>query len=511
MTKLTIEQEAFIKEVARSEQGINLDSVAGSGKTFTSVAALNNLARERPYADNLCVAFNKRNADELAARMGSSAECRTMNALGHRAWMRKLNKQLKVDTLKVVKNVGEALDGEKVPEEIEGIYQLIRLAKANGLVPSVSAKFDESEPLTEDHEESWMEMIAHFDVSIEDGAEKYAIEVARDALCIGIDDAFDGNIDFDDQLYMSICWGAPFRRFANVLVDEAQDMSTINRLMLQRSLTEQGRLFAVGDPYQAIYGFRGAASNSMEMMREIFNNEIMNLTYCFRCSRSVIIEAQKIVPHIQYPEAAPVGSVTRVGQWNSSMLPEFNMVLCRNTAPLVWLVFRAISKQIPAYILGRDIGKTLARLVSKIARDGKDLNTFMKNLEVWRKKEVRRATLLNNEAKAELAYDKESAIKATVESLENPETATSDDIEKTIAQIFDDKRSRDGGICLSTIHRAKGMESPRVAILDLHLMPSKYATQHWQLEQERNLKYVAKTRAQQDLYYIDSRLYDRDN
>jgi superfamily I DNA/RNA helicase len=33
-------------------------------------------------------------------------------------------------------------------------------------------------------------------------------------------------------------------------------------------------------------------------------------------------------------------------------------------------------------------------------------------------------------------------------------------------------------------------------------MPSKYARQDWQMEQERNLMYVAYTRALEELYFI---------
>ena len=64
--------------------------------------------------------------------------------------------------------------------------------------------------------------------------------------------------------------------------------------------------------------------------------------------------------------------------------------------------------------------------------------------------------------------------------------------------------SNNVGITLSTIHRAKGLEWPRVFILDRHLLPSRWAETEDDLRQERNLEYVAVTRAKLDLVMIKS-------
>jgi ATP-dependent exoDNAse (exonuclease V) beta subunit len=52
------------------------------------------------------------------------------------------------------------------------------------------------------------------------------------------------------------------------------------------------------------------------------------------------------------------------------------------------------------------------------------------------------------------------------------------------------------------VHKAKGLECPRVFILDPHRMPSKWARQQWMQRQEVNIQYVAVTRAKSELYYI---------
>jgi superfamily I DNA/RNA helicase len=54
------------------------------------------------------------------------------------------------------------------------------------------------------------------------------------------------------------------------------------------------------------------------------------------------------------------------------------------------------------------------------------------------------------------------------------------------------------------VHRSKGLEFVKVFILDEHRFFPKFAKLPWMIEQERNLKYVAVTRAKQDLVFINS-------
>ncbi len=74
-----------------------------------------------------------------------------------------------------------------------------------------------------------------------------------------------------------------------------------------------------------------------------------------------------------------------------------------------------------------------------------------------------------------------------------------DDLHKRITQIFSDNVE---GIVFCTIHRAKGLESQKIFILKPELLPHPMAKQEWQQKQERNLKYVAITRAQGELYWV---------
>ncbi len=68
-------------------------------------------------------------------------------------------------------------------------------------------------------------------------------------------------LDYNDLLHWLFLNIDNFRgRFQHLLVDEIQDFSTLQLEIVKRLLPENGAggLFGIGDPDQAIYGFRGA-------------------------------------------------------------------------------------------------------------------------------------------------------------------------------------------------------------------------------------------------------------
>ena len=76
------------------------------------------------------------------------------------------------------------------------------------------------------------------------------------------------------MIYMPIKENLGFEQFDWVFIDEAQDTNNVRRELACRLLKKDGRLVAVGDTYQAIYGFTGADSDSIEQIREEFNCNI---------------------------------------------------------------------------------------------------------------------------------------------------------------------------------------------------------------------------------------------
>jgi superfamily I DNA/RNA helicase len=53
------------------------------------------------------------------------------------------------------------------------------------------------------------------------------------------------------------------------------------------------------------------------------------------------------------------------------------------------------------------------------------------------------------------------------------------------------------------VHRAKGLEADNVFVIKPSAMPSRHAKQEWEMMQEKNIQYVAFTRAKENLYMVE--------
>src|SRR5205823_1977879 len=95
------------------------------------------------------------------------------------------------------------------------------------------------------------------------------------------------------------------------------------------------------------------------------------LPTCWRCPASHIREAQEIVPGIQPKPDAPEGTIVR-GLQVEQMLDQLqpgpdggDLVLCRQTAPLLDVAWQAIEAGIAVDFRGRSSGEALLALVKK--------------------------------------------------------------------------------------------------------------------------------------------------
>lgn len=85
-----------------------------------------------------------------------------------------------------------------------------------------------------------------------------------------------GVMDFDDLLLETLAlWERDPKKaarlskgFSFLLIDEFQDINEIQYRLLRTWSGKEGRLFAIGDPDQAIYGFRGSDARCFSRLRE---------------------------------------------------------------------------------------------------------------------------------------------------------------------------------------------------------------------------------------------------
>lgn len=281
-------------------------------------------------------------------------------------------------------------------------------------------------------------------------------------------------MDFDDILYMPLLLSLPLPTIPLAFIDEAQDASVIQCEILRRCVT---RLIAVGDPYQSIYAFQGGGVDAMHLLRSQFSVRQMPLSVSYRCPRAIAQLAREINPAIESAPETPEGQVDSLDLM-PSLFASSDFILCRTNAPLIALAVSRLRT-------GSHFRLRNDRFIRGLIRDFSRLRSgFIAKLE----------SRLASPDLSPNARDRLDSMlhlaRASGESLP--------DIRATIDHLA---RSATGPM-LSTIHGVKGLGAPHVYILRPDLLPPFWAKQPWERQQELNLRYVAITRAQQHLTFI---------
>jgi len=477
-------QLAIYEFIKKSKGNAVISAVAGSGKTTTIVNALNLIQKNESV---IFIAFNKSIVEELKTKVPSFVDVSTIHSVGWQA-IRKKFKYAKIDDRKVyyfIKEVSamweeiQMMDEQEDKDEyLSRVRKLIDLARVN-LITNVDALKE----IAEKH-----------NIELTNGECKKALECIR-----GLNTKTD-TFDFTDMLYVPAMRKLPMMKtYKWVFVDECQDLNVAQQEILKMLMDNGARFVAVGDPQQAIYGFAGADVESFNKLKDMPNTIELPLSVSYRCGRKIIELAQTIVPHISYPDSASDGELREDGKIDD--IKEGDMVLCRNTAPLVMLCLKLLSQGKKAMILGGDIGKSLISLAKKtkkvntndmftvLAKDRKKLIQLICNKKRLEAKEA-------EEEQAVIMFDEKVRVLDIICSENRIKTVET--LVKRLTELFSDEKK---GIVFATIHKSKGLEADRVHIICRELMPSKYANRDWEKEQERNLQYVAYTRAKKSLIF----------
>lgn len=251
--------------------------------------------------------------------------------------------------------------------------------------------------------------------------------------------------------------------------------------------------------HNSIYGFAGSDVNSFDYFKNRPNTISLPLTVCYRCAKSIVRNAQEVNSEIEVYEKQEEG-VVRKGTVEE--ITKNDLVICRNTRPLVALYFQLLESDKKSYIKGRDVENGLIALYNKV----KDLDKHEAKIELTRRLEFIEDELAKKKVKKPREHVKYINFREKVRIIEiiSNKVQYMFEVEKLIHELFKD---RVDAIKLMTIHKSKGLENDRVFIIDSFngekLIPSKYATQPWELEQENNLYFVACTRAKAELIYLN--------
>lgn len=479
--QLTSQQQSFLT-TSSIPDSIALFARAGSGKTFM-LSEWGKLVKK----SGMSISFSKSTTNELAKRMPSRFPAKTFHGLGYQT-LKGNGKSISLNQSKMFDIVRTLSDENSIDFELQSeIRKLAIMAKTYGIQP------DSSGPpgILPNTYESWENLADQYDIDFS----PEILQWAQKAVILS-NQSFQktGCIDYDDMLYIPVIFPHRFPKFPTIIADEVQDFNLLQHVILSRLLLPGGRLIAAGDDRQAIYAFRGALTDSYDNLIDTFSMQKYPLTVSFRCPSEVIKVAQQYVPDIEAAPNAIQGSVLYPSSLSLEDLPP--VVLCRNNAPLTALAMQCLVEGHTVEIAGRSIGTNLTSLVKRITKKNLKSDAFLDRLSSWREKEAKRYP-----RRVKTIYEKYSVLRTIANSLPDVES-----IQKHLEKLFPDPKSssyRPAKFHFSTIHRAKGLEWPRVMFLDSHLL-GKHAESPQEIQQEQNLGYVAVTRAQNELTFATS-------
>lgn len=484
-------QAAVFEFIEKGSGNAVVNAVAGSGKTTTILEAMKLI----PSSFSVTyLAFNKAIVEEFKPRVPAHVQVQTLHSLGNSALMKyrrmHLNNYVVSDIVKNMSVSWNDVERDEMYAYTQRVKKLVDLLRIN-LVANV---------------EELCDLAIKHDIEIINGECDRAFEVVN-----VMKYANTGQYDFVDMLYMPASVDAiKMPQYDFVFIDECQDLNKAQQALIKKIMKPTSRFIAVGDPRQAIYGFAGADIESFTNLVNQPNTVQLPLSVNYRCGKKVIEYVKNAMPNlpIEAFENAIDGVVVEEASYKS--IQDGDYVLCRNVAPLVALCLEFIGQQRKAYIKGGDIGKSLVSLVKKSKK------AFVSEMLEWLEKDL--VKIYDKLSRQYPSLDREDLEEMPTYRLLNEKItvletiASAQDITQCFAlctaieSIFADDKD---GICFSSVHKAKGLEADNVFIINRDKFMSKRAKKAWQVEQERNLIYVAYTRAKKSLNFVADWTYEK--
>lgn len=495
-------QKKIFEFITKGTGNAVINAKAGSGKTTTLVEAMKLIPSKEKV---LFVAFNKAIEQELTARLNGydNVDIKTYHGLGYALLRNNLGKNsgVRLNEYKYTTFINNNIH-ILAPDSYSLRKDDMRQFKTNLKQIVDYARFNLAETVGE----------------IKEICKKYGItlvlnepEIVPTILSWGRNHLTE--IDYTDMIWLCIERDIKTRtyKYDYIFIDEAQDSSIMQQALIKKCFKRGSRFVAIGDEFQCINAFAGADQDAFRKLQNEPNTKILTLPITYRCPKSVVrFVCNTTGVEIEAPEDAIEGEI----KFNVNPYEPKNndMVLCRNTAHLVKLYMRYNRTNKKSYLKGRNIGETFKTVLQQTGQDY--LSRDMITDGVFPRLYERLFDMINKEISI-TCMEYEDVVNTrpimdfidTIKALEalSDGIVWKDELIRKIDTIFTDNDK--DGVCLSTIHKAKGLEADNVFILCPSLMPSKYAKKEWEKKAEENLIYVAITRAKKTLNYISEDLF----
>lgn len=477
--------ENIFDEIKNPKQPIIIQARAGSGKSTLCRTAVSFHSKER----TCMLMFNTKNAKDMSNKIKESGiesvTVRTYHSVGYAALFSAFG-DIKVTNTRMAKILDKHPASAKLfpfqRTEILNFISFVRnYARINPKMIGILAQRTGMRIKFDGYTNSKVMM-------------NEVIEIVFECIKTSASPPENGEIDTEDMVYLPYILNLKLPKYDRVYVDEAQDSSSVNRYMAIECASKSKQLVIVGDDMQAIYAWRGADKNSMTNFQKESNAIIFPLPVSYRCSKAVASYVSRhFVPDFTAHTSNKLGSVSSIDYDEMLEIADENdMILSRTNSMLVRAVFRLFMKGKAARIergrenAAEDFG--LKYILNKYTDTS--TKTMLSKVKRWTDLQI-------SSLEKDDAYAKASDIKEQFNLImflaEN--TIFVSEILKKIDWLVELSKS-ETGIVVSSIHRAKGAEANNVFVLE-NSFSSKDSS-----DESRNLKYVAYTRAIENLYMV---------
>ena len=532
---LLTKEQADILEVVRDrlsqseKKGLLIEALAGTGKS-TILAEIAKVLKDEKLSPFEClfVVFGRKNKADLANKLSEikwEKSVQTLNSLGYEMLRDALGKNHRQFRLNNGKYEKIAQDkgylhryntwGDKIPGKLQ-------IKNHNGEV-AIKSKADFVDLIDKmrlhcyfldeiSNDDVW-EIASKFRIDIFKSRLTEVTQAVCDVLDTGLEDGMNKlNIDFIDQSWLlwhdQDVYKHIFKKWSNKLkvisIDECQDTDLLQiefiRLLHNKS---NNFIIAVGDRFQAIYSFRGAMSDGIDVIAQKFNCEKKPLTTNWRCGKKHLKLVREIYSNIKIKPCptAPDGEIRIIKENNFlDIFDESDRSLsffgiCRKNAPLLIFAIRLLTAGHPARIKDKILGIKLLNKVKEVVRGNYDIDTFLSQVDEWFSFQANYINKLPEKVQGQKLTELKDYRGCLVALFGKFKPKSLNDWKTEIDKIFDESTTTKKIIDLYTIHSGKGGEGHYTFILYPENMPIEYEKQsREERQQEQRMIYVALTR-----------------
>ena len=510
---LSAEQGKALIAIVNSDHNAQVIAGPGCGKSFF-IAFLSWVTRAR----GIYLVFNSAMKQEVTDKgeMFPNVGVYTTHGCGRRILADNIHpKRVKMASDKVRLLTWDSFPSSRYDKRDVKATQRLKARLAGELVPHVQSQLMEGTPA------ELRLLMEKFNISTGSLSEREVSEVLNEVPNIlekAKSQALSGRIDFNDMIHLPASEDWAPKPKAWVFVDESQDLSPAQIKLALSCAGTEGRVIMVGDPLQAIYTWRGAASNGMDSAYETLKATPkgcirLYLMGTYRTPRSGVALCNLLYPYSKNPLTTHVdrdGFICQVpdngdNKWLHDLIDAGKtkdlLILCRCNAPLVQGALACLKAGIKAVIRGRDFSAALVALIKKVNDSGNnDIGTFLAALDLYSQLESDKAARKGVEVSQTLSDQVQCLQYLSDGCAEVGNASTPNTLLGNIAAVFAD--TKEPAVTFSTIHQAKGLEAPYIAILKPNLMPGPWAETKEQWEEERHIQWVAYSRHQHALIFV---------